>query len=325
VTSTQPQLAPDALEAHRRELTAYCYRMLGSAADAQDAVQEVMLRAWRVGYDESRASLRTWLYRIATNYCLDQLRSASRRTRPIDMGPAAAPVLESLGDARPATSWVTPVPSSAVLPDHTDPAVLVEARESVRLAFIAALQHLAPRQRAVLVLADVLGWRAAEIADLLDTSVAAVTSALQRARATMAAAPLPPRPEPLTAGLAALLARYVSAFEAYDVSALVALLREDATLSMPPFTLWLQGPGDIAAWLLGPGAECRGSVMVPVDANGATAWGQYRPDPDGGYLPWSLTTVETDGERITAMTSFLDTGALFAAFGLPPRLEQRPS
>lgn len=323
--TTQPQLAPDALESHRRELTAHCYRMLGSAADAQDAVQEVMLRAWQGGYDERRASLRTWLYRIATNHCLDQLRSAARRTTPIQLGPAAAPVLESLGAARPLETWVTPVPSSAVLPDHTDPAVLVEARESVRLAFIAALQHLAPRQRAVLVLADVLRWRAAEIADLLDTSVAAVNSALQRARATMAVAPLPARPEPLTADLAALLARYVSAFEVYDVVALVSLLREDATLAMPPFALWLQGPADIAAWLLGPGAECRGSLMLPVEANGATAWGQYRPSPGGGYLPWSLTTVDTDGERITAMTSFLDTDALFPAFGLPTRLEQRPS
>jgi RNA polymerase sigma-70 factor (ECF subfamily) len=320
VTTTQPAVAPDDLEAHRRELTAYCYRMLGSAADAQDAVQETMLRAWRGAYDAERAALRTWLYRIATNVCLDQLRSASRRARPMELGPAAVPVLESLGAERPAEEWVTPIASSAVLPEHGDPAVLVEARDSVRLAFIAALQHLAPKQRAVLVLVDVLRWQAAEVAALLDTSVAAVNSALQRARATMAAAALPERPEPLTADLAALLARYVTAFEKYDVAALVGLLRDDATLNMPPYAMWLQGPDDIAAWLLGPGAECRGSVLVPVEANGATAWGQYRVAADGGYLPWSLLMVETDGVRIVGMTNFLDTDALFPAFGLPPRL-----
>ena len=326
MTTIRTAVAPDDLEAHRRELTAYCYRMLGSAADAQDAVQETMLRAWKGSYDAERAGLRTWLYRIATNVCLDQLRSASRRARPMEMGPAATPVLESLGAARPAEAWVTPVPSSAVLPEHADPAVLVEARDSVRLAFIAALQHLAPKQRAVLVLADVLRWQAAEVAALLDTSVAAVNSALQRARATMATAELPERPEPLTADLAALLARYVTAFENYDIAALVGLLREDATLNMPPYAMWLQGPGDIAAWLLGPGAGCRGSVLVPVEANGETAWGQYRVTPDGDYLPWCLLMVETDGARITAMTSFLDTAALFPAFGLPPRLDaQRPS
>lgn len=320
MTSTRPAVAPEDLEAHRRELTAYCYRMLGSAADAQDAVQETMLRAWKGTYDAERAGLRTWLYRIATNVCLDQLRSASRRARPMELGPASTPVLESLGGEHPAERWVTPVPSSAVLPESVDPAVLVEARDSVRLAFIAALQHLAPRQRAVLVLADVLRWQASEVATLLDTSVAAVNSALQRARATMAAADLPARPEPLTAELSALLARYVAAFESYDVTALVGLLREDATLNMPPYAMWLQGRDDIAAWLLGPGAGCRGSVLVPVSANGATAWGQYRAAPDGGHLPWSLLTVETDGAHVTGMTNFLDTAVLFPAFGLPPRL-----
>jgi len=321
VRTLRSPLAPEALESHRRELTAHCYRMLGSAADAQDAVQETMLRAWKGEYDEHRASLRTWLYRIATNVCLDQLRSASRKVTPMEMGPAAAPVLESLSRQQPATAWVTPVPSSAVLPDHADPAVLAEARDCVRLAFIAALQHLAPRQRAVLVLVDVLRWQASEVAGLLDTSVAAVTSALQRARATMAAAPSPPqRPQPLTADLAALLTRYVTAFESYDVAALVSLLREDATLSMPPYAMWLRGRDDIATWLLGPGAGCRGSLLVPVEANGAVAWGQYRRQPDGGHLPWSLITVETDGAQITAMINHLDTAALFPAFGLPPRL-----
>ena len=312
-----------ASEQHRRELTAHCYRMLGSAADAQDAVQETMIRAWKGEFD-GRSSLRTWLYRIATNVCLDAHRSAGRRARPMEMGPASAPVLESLGEALPAEAWVTPVPSSAVLPETADPAVLIEARDSVRLAFVAALQHLAPRQRAVLILCEVLRWSAAEVADLLDTSVAAVNSALQRARTTMATATLSEHPSPLPADLAGLLARYVAAFERYDVTALVGLLRADATLNMPPFSLWLQGPVDIAAWLLGPGAGCRGSVMMPVEANGQPAFGQYRVDPAGGFAPWSLTTVEVAGNAIVGLTSFLDTPELFPLFGLPGHLAARP-
>ena len=312
-----------ASEAHRRELTAHCYRMLGSAADAQDAVQETMIRAWKGEFD-GRSSLRTWLYRIATNVCLDAYRSAGRRARPMEMGPARAPVLESLGEALPAEAWVTPVPSFAVLPDTADPAVLVEARDAVRLAFVAALQHLAPKQRAVLILCEVLRWSAAEVAELLDTSVASVNSALQRARATMASATLSEHPSPLPADLAGLLARYVAAFERYDVTALVGLLREDATLNMPPFSLWLHGPADIAAWLLGPGAGCRGSVMMPVEANGQTAFGQYRVDPAGGFAPWSLTTVEVAGDAIVGLTSFLDTAELFPLFGLPGHLDARP-
>ncbi len=307
------------LEQHRRELTGFCCRMLGSAPDAEDAVQETLLKAWGGQFD-ARSSLRTWLYRIATNVCLDMLRNSARRTRPMEMGPASAPVVESLAATLPAGSWVTPCPSGSVLPDTTDPAVLVEARESVRLAFIAALQHLAPKQRAVLILCEVLRWQASEVAVLLDTSVASVTSALQRARATMAAAPLSQRPDPLPADLAGLLARYVAAFERYDMTTLVGLLREDATLNMPPFAMWLQGRDDIAAWLLGPGADCRGSVLLPVEANGQKAYAQYRIDPAGGWAPWSLNTLEIDGDHIIGMTSFLDTVMLFPRFKLPTHL-----
>lgn len=306
------------LDAHRTQLTGYCYRMLGCGADAQDAVQETMLRAWR-GADSfaGRSSVRTWLYRIATNVCLDMTRSAGRRARPIDLGPAGAPTLEMLGQARPDSSWVVPVPTDAL-----DPAEVVVGREHVRLAFIAALQHLPPRQRAVLVLCEVLRWSAAEVAALLESSTASVNSALQRARATLATLPTS-EPIELTPDLAGLLARYVAAFERYDLEALVRLLREDAVMDMPPYPLWLQGPTDIAAWLLGPGNDCRGSRLLPTSANGQPAFGQYRPDPTGGHLPWSLVVLDVRGDRIAGMSNFLDTATLFPAFGLPPRLAPR--
>ena len=305
----------DDLETHRAQLTGYCYRMLGCSAEAQDAVQETMLRAWRRADDfEGRSSARTWLYRIATNVCLDMLRSRGRRALPMDLGPAGTPVIESLGEAEDGSRWLTPVPTSAL-----DPAELVAERDSVRLAFVAALQHLPPKQRATLILAEVLRWSAAEIATLLETSTAAVNSALQRARATLA--DLPARdPEPLTPELAGLLARYVAAFERYDVDALVRLLREDAVMSMPPYALWLAGPADIAAWLVGPGHGCRGSRLVETSANGAPAYGQYRVDPAGGHSPWALVVPEVDGDRIGRLTYFLDTAALFPAFGLPSHL-----
>ena len=307
--------AVEDLYAHRTQLTGYCYRMLGCGADAQDAVQETMLRAWRSADDfAGRSSVRTWLYRIATNVCLDMTRSAGRRALPMDLGPAGAPTLEMLGQARPDRTWVLPVPTDAL-----DPAEVVVGREHVRLAFIAALQHLPPRQRAVLVLCEVLRWSAAEVAALLDTSTASVNSALQRARATLSALP-PSEPTELTPDLAGLLARYVAAFERYDVAALVRLLRDDAVMDMPPYPLWLRGPANIAAWLLGPGHECRGSRLLPTSANGGPAFGQYRPSPAGGHLPWALVVLEVSGDQIVGLSNFLDTANLFPAFGLPPQL-----
>ncbi len=309
------------LEAHREALVGHCYRMLGSVAEADDAVQETLVRAWRAlqGFD-GRASLRTWLYRIATNVCLDTLGDRARRERPVAIGPAGTAHDELV--ERPRTHWLEPIPDAHALPADGDPAERAALRESIRLAFVAALQRLPPRQRAALLLAEVLGWPASEIASALETSVAAVNSALQRARATLAeSAP----PEAAVAGLTpaqeTLLARYVEAFERYDVDALAALLREDATLSMPPYTLWLRGPVAIKAWFLGRGIGCRGSRLVPTAANGLPAFGQYRPGGTGQpHRPWSLVVLELSGGRIAAMNHFLDTATLFPRFGLPPEL-----
>lgn len=309
------------LEAHRPALVGHCYRMLGSAAEAEDAVQETLVRAWRglEGFD-GRASLRTWLYRIATHVCLDALADRARRERPVAMGPAGT-VDDELVE-RPRTHWLEPVPDVQALPADGDPAERAALRQSIRLAFVAALQRLPPRQRAALLLAEVLGWSVAEIASALDTTVAAVNSALQRARGSLAEGATPEgRGEALTTAQAALLARYVDAFERYDVDALAALLREDATLSMPPYTLWLRGPAAVKAWFLGRGAGCRGSRLVPTAANGLPAFGQYRPGgPGEPHRPWSLVVLELSGDRIAAMNHFLDTARLFPRFGLPPEL-----
>jgi RNA polymerase sigma-70 factor, ECF subfamily len=306
------------LEQHRRELTGYCYRMLGSGFDAEDAVQETMVRAWR-GLDrfEGRAALRSWLYRIATNVCLDMLSASQRRARPMDLGPAST-ANSSVGAPLSETTWLDPVPDSRVLPEGGDPAELAIARETIRLAFVAALQHLAPRQRAVLILREVLSWSASEVAELLGTTVASVNSALQRARATLAAVNGTPTDtlRPMDKEQLALLARYVDAFERYDLDSLTSLLHEDATLSMPPLSLWLRGHADIREWMLGTGSGCRGSRLVPVVANGTPAFGQYRPTG-----PWALVVIEMSAGRIVGLNSFLDTERLFPLFGLPPQLE----
>jgi RNA polymerase sigma-70 factor (ECF subfamily) len=311
------------LEAHRIELRGYCYRMLASPFEAEDAVQETFIRAWR-SYDrfEGRSSLRSWLYRIATNVCLDMLRSVERRARPMDIGPAGEPVLANLHE-RPETTWLEPVPDALVVAADEDPANVAVARDSVRLAFVAALQQLPPRQRASLILCEVLQWKASEVAELLDTTVASVNSALQRARATLETKPAE------STDLAALgererelLARYVQAFEAYDIDALTSLIHEDATQSMPPYDLWLSGRDDIFAWWLGPGIGCKGSRMLPTTAaNGAPAFGQYKPSPDGGYEPWALQVLEVRDGRIGELTFFLGTQSLFPLFDLPPRLD----
>ncbi len=317
------QLDPRLLE-HRRELTGYCYRMLGSAFDADDAVQETLVRAWRGLADfEGRSALRSWLYRIATNVCLDQLSGRQRRALPMDLsGSPWQPVEASLAARRPGTAWVEPMLDRQVLPEDADPAERAVVRESIRLAFIAALQHLPPRQRAVLILREVLRWKADEVAQLLDTTVASVNSALQRARATLAAAGGVLDPRPLDPDERDLLARYVDAFERYDIDAFVRLLHEDATQHMPPFEMWLRGAADIGAWMVGPGSACRDSVLIRVDANGSPAFAQYKPSEDGGRVPWALHELEVSGGRIAHITSFLDLdNGLFRQLGLPARVD----
>ena len=310
------------LEQHRVELTAHCYRMLGSAFEAQDAVQETLLRAWR-NFDrfEGRSALRSWLYRIATNVCLDMLSGRERRARPMDLGPAGT-ADSPLGAPLPETAWIQPIPDGSVVASDGDPAEVTEQRENVRLAFVAALQHLPPRQRAVLILREVLRWKAAEVAELLETSVASVNSSLQRARAALATGGVGAGEpsQPVDEAQQALLARYVDAFERYDMESLTSLLYEDATWSMPPYELWLRGHLDIKRWCLGPGIGCDGSRLVPTVANGAPAFGQYKPAASG-YEPWSLQVLEISGDRISGIVFFLDTAILFPLFGLPPRLE----
>jgi RNA polymerase sigma-70 factor (ECF subfamily) len=311
------------LEQHRTALAGHCYRMLGSAVDADDAVQETLVRAWRsLERFDGRSSLRTWLYRIATNVCLDALADRAHRARPIDEGTVGT--VDDVLESRPRTHWLEPVPDARVLPADADPAEQVVLRQSIRLAFVAALQHLPPRQRAALLLTEVLGWSATEVAAGLDMSVAAVNSALQRARATLAARDVGALERGERAALsdtqATLVDRYVAAFERYDVDALAALLHEDATLSMPPYTLWLRGHDAIRAWLAGRGAGCRGSRLVPAAACGGPAFGQYRPAPEGGHRPFALIVLEVAGDRFASMTSFLDTETLFPRFGLPPEL-----
>ena len=307
------------LETHRPALTGHCYRMLGSPFDAEDAVQETLVRAWRnAGRFEGRSSVRTWLYKIATNVCLDALSSKERRFGPLEDGPVGT--IDDPLDVRPRTHWLEPIPDARAIPADADPLEQTMLRQSIRLAFVAALQHLPPKQRAALILTEVLGWSAAEAAECLESSVASINSALQRARATVASRCVQLTEQPLTPEQSKLLERYVDAFHRYDVDALVALLQEDATLSMPPYVLWLRGREAIGAWLLGRGSGCRGSRLVPTAACGAPAFAQYRCNPEGGYSAWSLTILEISGNRIGSWNSFLDTANLFPLFGFPLQL-----
>jgi RNA polymerase sigma-70 factor (ECF subfamily) len=311
------------LEQYRAELTGYCYRMLGSSFEAEDAVQDAMLRAWRsLDRFEGRSSLRSWLYSIATNVCMDMLNGRQRRARPVDMGPAVE-AEAGVGPILPENTWLEPIPDARAFAQEADPAEQAQARESLRLAFVAALQFLPPRQRAVLILREVLRWQASEVAELLDTSVASVNSALQRARAGLEA--VGPRQTdvfaPADGDQRRLLDRYVEAFEAYDMDALVALLHEDATLSMPPYDMWLSGRDQMLTWFVGTGVGCRGSRMLPTVANGMPAFGQYRVAEHGdGHEAWALQVLDVSGGRITGITAFLDVEALFPLFGLPMRL-----
>jgi RNA polymerase sigma-70 factor (ECF subfamily) len=308
------------LDAHRTALVGHCYRMLGSVADAEDAVQDTLVRAWRsLEKFDGRSSVRTWLYRIATNVCLDALNDRKRRFRPMEEGPANTvddPLLP-----RPRTHWLEPVPDAAAIPADGDPAQIALLRQSIRLAFVAALQHLPPKQRAVLLLVDVLGWSPAEVSESMDTSLAGVNSALQRARATLATRNVRgPAREAVSESHEDLLNQYVDAFERYDVDQLTSLLHQDATFSMPPFALWLRGPDSVKQWLLGKGAVCRGSRLISTNASGSPAFGQYHAHPDGGHQPWALIVLEVADGSIVGWNSFLDTETLFPRFGLPIRL-----
>ena len=312
------------IEQHRSALTGYCYRMLGSPFEAEDAVQETLLRAWRSkDRFEGRSSLKSWLYSIATNVCLDQLEGRKRRATPMDLGPAKAAEMANL-NLRPDDTWIEPIPDTLVSSDP-DPAEAAVRSETIRLAFVAALQQLPARQRAALILCEVLHWKAAEAAELLDTSVASINSALQRARGTLAdgVEPAETRVADLSDTDQAFLARYVQAFERYDMDALCALIHEDATQSMPPYDLWLAGRDDILKWWVGPGNGCRGSRVIPtVSANGSPAFGQYKPAADGvGYEPWALQVLEIENGRIGEFTFFLNTQTLFPLFGLPLEFE----
>lgn len=323
--ATKESSAPEReLEVHRPAITGYCYRMLGSPHDAEDAVQETFVRAWRKREQfEGRSALRSWLYSIATNVCLDMLNGRARRARPMDLGAPGAPETANLNVLSEAT-WIEPIPYGTADAEG-DPAELAATRETIRLAFIAALQHLPPRQRAALILCEVLHWKASETAALLDMSVPAVNSALQRARATLESAGISSEQSSATVAEEDrdLVARYVEAFERYDMESLTALIREDAQQSMPPYDLWLAGREDILEWWFGPGIGCRGSRLVATTpANGSVTFGQYKPsETGGGFDPWALHVVELSGGQVAEMTFFLDTERLFPLFGLPGRLE----
>ncbi|MEV7992870.1 sigma-70 family RNA polymerase sigma factor [Streptomyces sp. NPDC086077] len=314
------------LEKHRVELTGYCYRMLGSSFEAEDAVQDTLVRAWR-SYDkfEGRSSVRSWLYRIATNVCLDMLNAGNKRARPMDLS-EATPLAQAALSPRPDHTWLEPMPDARVLPSTADPAEAAVAKESVRLAFMAALQQLPPKQRAVLILREVLAWKASEVAELLGTSVASVNSALQRARATLAEREDTGSDAVVSDALdeeqQKLLERYVAAFEGYDMTALTALLHEDAVMTMPPFDLWLRGPADITGFMTTIGSACAGSRLRPVEVNGMPGFAHYKPDPEsGGFVPWAVQVLEISDGRITGFHCFLDTKRWFPLFGLPLHLE----
>ena len=310
------------LAEHRRELTGYCYRMLGSAFDAEDAVQEVLVRAWRsLGSFEGRASVRTWLHRIATNVCFDMLDGRRRRALPSDLGAPGSP--HDPFRPAPGDAWVQPMADRLVLDPATDPAEAVAQRESIRLAFVAALQWLPPRQRAVLILRDVLRWSAAEVADLLDVSVAAANGLLRRARVALRTADDgEPAPGPLRPEDRQLLDRYVRAFERYDVDALVALLHEEVVLTMPPQSLWLTGRSDLRAWWLGEGRRCEGSRLVPHAINGTLGFAQYTraPGPGGARVALALQ-VPTVADGVVRRLDVFTDPALFPALALPVRLQ----
>jgi RNA polymerase sigma-70 factor, ECF subfamily len=305
------------LEDHRVELTGYCYRMLGSPFEAEDAVQETLVRAWRaLDRFEGRAALRSWLFGIATNVCFDMLKARRRRALPMELGPSSA------GDALPGAAlpehlWVGPVHDDRVMPSNGDPAAVAVARESIRLAFVAALQHLTPKQRAALILRDVLRWKTKEVALLLGVSVASVESLLRRARAVLADA------EPVAtatvdeAAARVLVDRYVAAFERYDVDALVALVHEDVTLSMPPYPLWLRGIDAVRTFFGTIAGVNRDARLVPVAANGSPGVAVYKSTgPGGRHEAFGIEVIEQSEGKIIGIHAFLEP-RLFALFDVP--------
>lgn len=307
---------------YRRELLAHCYRMLGSAHDAEDLVQETYLRAWRA-YDkfEGQSSLRTWLHRIATNTCLTALENRAKRPLPTGLGQPGSQAEDPLVQ-QPEVPWLEPIPDSAIGLDSADPATIVTDRETIRLAFVAALQHLPPRQRAVLILRDVLQWKAAEVAEAVDISVAAVNSTLQRARAQLDT--VQPRQDtvaaPLDADQRELLERYVKAFEDKDINAIVALFTADAVWEMPPFIGWYQGAANIGRLIdTACPAEGPGDMkLLPINANGQPGFGLYMRDGDV-YKPFNLPVLTLGPNGITHVSSFFDL-SLFEKFGLPAEI-----
>lgn len=318
------------IEDYRRELTGYCYRMLGSAFEAEDAVQDTMVRAWKgLAKFDGRSSLRSWLYRIATNVCIDALNGRKRRAVPMDLGAPGAPVAESLREPLPDAEWLEPMPDARVSTPAGDPAEKAIAKETIRLAFIAALQHLPARQRAVLILREVLCWKAAEVAELLGSTVASVNSALQRARATLdehGVSEAVPGTAPVTdPAQTDLLLRYMAAFEAFDMEALTALLHEDVEQNMPPLELWFRGREDVIAWMAtGPGQACRGSRVAPVEINGTVGFAQWKPSgPDGEFEAWGVHALRVEDGTVTGLSIFLNT-ELFGYFGLPLKLADKP-
>ncbi|MGH3496764.1 MAG: sigma-70 family RNA polymerase sigma factor [Nocardioidaceae bacterium] len=313
---------PRLTDPYRRELFAHCYRMLGSVHDAEDLVQETYLRAWRSYHNfENRSSLRTWLYRIATNACLTALAGRDKRPLPTGLGAPSSNPDEPLIET-PEVSWLEPVPDAMASSERNDPAEIVASRESIRLAFIAALQHLPPRQRAVLILRDVLQWRAAETAEALGTTTVAVNSILQRARAQLAQAALTQDSivEPTSPEQRELLDRYVTAFWEKDIATIVEMFTHDAVWEMPPFTGWYQGPETIGRLI---DTQCPGQRhdmrMVPTWANGQPAFGLYMRGADDQFWPFHLQVLTLSPDGVSHVAAFFDT-ELFAFFGLPKSL-----
>jgi len=302
------------LEELRAPLTAYCYRMLGSPHEAEDAVQETMIRAWRglPGLADP-SGLRPWAYKIATNVCIDALNDRRGRALPMDLAGPSDPQ-DDLGAPLAESTWVRPIPSRLVQAD--DPLERAVSRESIRLAFVAALQHLLPRQRAVLILRDVLCWRAAEVAALLETSVDAVNSTVRRARAALAEAQrgaLPVSSEPVDPRL---LASYIDAFERFDIDRIVSLLHRDAVISMPPFAFWLRGREAFRVWLESSGLDCAHPRLLLTGANGGPAVAVYGRGSSGSLEPTAIVVMEWWQDKITGLHAFQDP-ALFPLFGVP--------